>query len=113
MHLEVLDFESGISGVRLHGRLDVAGAAAIETRLLAATVARGQPALVDLTGVEFVASMGIGLLIACAKGLALKQCRLALYGANPMVGEVLAQAGLGHIMAVCDTEEDARQRVRG
>jgi len=112
MHLESLNFAPGISGVRLFGRLDVAGAGEIETQLLAATVAKGQPAVIDMTGVDFIASMGIGALIAVSKGLALRQCRLALYGPQPMVRVVLDNAGLGKVMSVCDTPEEALSRVR-
>lgn len=111
MRIDALDFAPGISGVRLFGRLDVAGAAEVETKLLAATVAKGQPAVIDMTGVDFIASMGIGALIAVSKGLALKHCRLALFGPQPMVMTVLEHAGLSNVLTICDTPEDAIRRV--
>lgn len=113
MELEAWDLHEGVSAVRLKGRLDVAGAASVETRMLAATVAKGRPAVVDLSEVEFIASMGIGLLIAAAKGLALRQCRIAVYGARPLVRDVLENTAIDQVVAVCDTPEDALKRVRG
>lgn len=112
MELEAWDLPEGVSAVRLSGRLDAAGAGAIDTRMLAVTVAKARPAVVDFSQVEFIASMGIGLLISVAKGLALHHCKVAVHGARPLVRQVLEDSAIDQIVPLCDTAEEALAQVR-
>ncbi len=63
MRVDVVERDDGISQVALTGRLDVTGTLEVDLRLKASTVAAGQPTIVDLSGVEYIASRGIGLLM--------------------------------------------------
>jgi anti-sigma B factor antagonist len=96
-----------VTCVRLRGRLDAAGAGRIETRFTAATVAAGHPAIVDLSGVSFIASMGVGLLIAAARGLRNKGRLLVLFGAPEPVRAVLDLAEIGQIIPIAADEAEA------
>jgi anti-sigma B factor antagonist len=111
MDMELTALEGGVTCARLHGRLDSSGADRIGIRFTAGVVAQGRPALVDLSGVSFIASMGIRLLISCAKGLKLKGAKMVLFGAQPMVLEVLEDAGLDQILDIVGNEQDALARV--
>jgi anti-anti-sigma factor len=93
--------------IALHGRLDTPGVGAIETRFAAA--ASRKNALVDLSEVTFLASMGIRMLLTAARGLKLSGHRLVLFGAPTLVGEVLENSGLNQILPVAPDEATARQ----
>lgn len=113
MEMTINELPGTVTGVRLNGRLDTAGADAIGTRFTAAVAAVGRSAIVDLSQVSFVSSMGIRLLIATARALNLKGGRLVLFGATPMVQEVLDGMGLDGILPVVTTEQDALARLAG
>ncbi len=91
----------------LSGRLDTAGVGRIETRFTASVVPAGKHALVDLSGVTFVSSLGIRMLVGVARALAQKQARMILFGAQPLVSESLDHASLGRIIPIVADEAAA------
>lgn len=101
------DLAGPVSVVRLQGRLDAAGSDVIGLRFTAAVASQPRDAVVDLTGVSFVASLGLRLLISAARSLAGKGHRMALFGANDMVQGVLDDAALDQIMPITATEAEA------
>jgi anti-anti-sigma factor len=113
MDMELIDLGAGVTGARLVGRLDAAGADRIGLRFTAAVVAQARPAVVDLSGVSFIASMGIRLLISSAKGLKAKGATMVLYGAQPLVQDVLEQAALDQILDIVASEAEALARLAG
>src|SRR5262249_25783173 len=58
MQITVSDLDGSIKKVTLIGKLDIAGAGVIETPMAAVAGTRGN-VLVDMTGVDFIASIGI------------------------------------------------------
>jgi len=106
-----VDKVGGANCARIRGRLDATGADSIDLRLTAALTSSGQPAIIDLSGVDFVASMGLRLLISVAKALRVKGAAVALFGANEAVGDVLEQIALGELMPIVATEQEALDAV--
>ena len=111
MDMDVTELGGRATCVRLKGRLDAVGADGIALRFTAAVVSQGRPAVVDLSGVSFIASMGIRLLISAAKGLSLKGAKMALFGAPPLVQEVLQQTAIDQIIDITASETEALARV--
>lgn len=111
MDMQISEVGGNVTCVRLMGRLDATGADSIDTAFTAATVARGRHAVVDLSGVSFVASMGLRLLIASARGLHLKGAKLVLFGAQELVYTVLDQAALDQIVPLVATQQQALERL--
>ena len=72
---------------------------------------QGRDAVIDLSGVSFVASMGIRLLIASARGLRQKGATLVLFGAQELVANALDQAALDQIIPIVATERQALDRL--
>jgi anti-anti-sigma factor len=93
--------------VTLTGRLDTPGVDQIESPFFEAIVPGGHHAIVDLTGVEFVTSMGIRMFIAAARGARARSARLALFGAQPLVQEVFENAALAQLLDICPNEAAA------
>jgi len=103
MDIEMTDLGRAAK-ITLMGRLDTPGVDEIETRFTAGVVARGRDALVDLTQVTFVSSMGIRMLLSAARSLSLKKAKMVIYGAQPMVRESFDHVGLPDILPVVADE---------
>ncbi len=113
MDMQVSEIGGKVTCIRLSGRLDAPGAGSIDVPFTAAVVAQARDAVVDLSGVSFVASMGIRLLIASARGLSLKGANLVLFGAQDLVYTALDQAALDQIIPIVATESEALERLAG
>lgn len=97
----------GITKAVLDGRLDTAGVNDVEIRFVAGIVPLGTAAIVDLTRVSFVASLGIRMLLSTARSLRNKGAKLALFGATPNVMEIIESTALSDIIPVLRTEDEA------
>lgn len=95
------------SKVVLKGRLDTTGVDRIETKFVASLVPRGLSAIVDLSQVDFVASMGLRVLISVARSLSRKNARLVLFAPQEGVREVFESVSLGDLIPIRETEADA------
>ncbi len=113
MDLDITELPGPITCVRLTGRLDAAGADAIGLRFTTAVASLSRPAVVDLSGVPFVASMGLRLLISTARGLNVKGHKMALFGAQPLVQGVLEDAAIDQIIPLAATQDAALAALRG
>ena len=71
--------------VVLEGRLDTPGVDSIETRFLASLVPAASNAILDMSQVDFVSSLGIRMLVSAARSLKLRQATLAMYGVQGQV----------------------------
>ena len=105
--MEVSALREGVIKVALVGRLDSAGVDRIETRFLASIVPGGCSAIVDLSQVDFIASMGIRMITSAVRSLRARNASAALYGAQPLVREVLGMVNLGQVVPICSTEAEA------
>ena len=100
MRLEIAYLPSGIKQLTLTGRLDVEGAMQIDNPFAFAVTTEKAPILVDLSSVEFIASIGMRLLLMNAKALNSRGGKLVLYRPQPMVYEALATAGIDLLIPV-------------
>jgi anti-anti-sigma factor len=110
MDMAAVDLD-GVTCVRLNGRLDAAGADQIDLRFTSNVVSPGRNAIIDLSGVTFIASMGLRLLISTARSLRLKGGTLVLFGAQELVKSVLDDAALEQIIPIVETERQAHARL--
>ncbi len=102
MEMKSIKTDGAYIHVALSGRLDVDGARILSPKLDAAIVAKGRPAIIDLTECAFLSSMGMRLLLSVAKALKSKRAKLVLYNPQPMVLAALQTAGFGLIMPIVD-----------
>lgn len=112
MEIATLERHQGpLTEVRLSGRLDAAAADQIGTRFTAAVAASGRPAAVDVTQVDFIASMGLRLLLQTAKALRARGAALVIYGAGDSVREVFANSALDQIIPLEPNRDAALARL--
>jgi len=97
----------GVTKAVLGGRMDSLSVGEVETRFIAHIVPREQSAVVDLSDVSFIASLGIRMLLGTARALDRYGARLALYGAQDDVMEIIETTALTEITPVVGTEEEA------
>jgi anti-sigma B factor antagonist len=106
MDMSVLD-EDGLTRIVLVGKLDLKGAEEIDLRFGAVAGKRPKVAI-DLTGVDYMASMGVRLLVMCGKTSAQRGNKVALFGASEPVSKVISTSGLDQIIPVAKDWPSAR-----
>ena len=94
--------------VVLTGRLDIVGAEVIALPLATLAGAK-QNLIVDMSGVSFLASIGIRHLVSAAKVVSRRGGRLVLLNPTEVVEEVLISSGLTNMLPIVrsDSEADA------
>lgn len=107
MKLVIHERAEGISHVALSGRLDAIEIPAIEHSFAEATAGRNRPAIVELSGVEFISSLGIGVLFANTKKLKQAGHKLVLLNPKGMVDEVLRSSKMDRVMPIARDLADA------
>ncbi|NVO04485.1 MAG: STAS domain-containing protein [Rhodoferax sp.] len=99
MPIEFQDNSDALRTVRITGRMDLVGTDEIATRFTALTAASGRRLVVDLTGVVFLASIGIRALITNAKALQQRGGRTVIYvGDNQAVYKTLETTGVDSLI---------------
>ena len=94
MQLKIINNSAACSHVALSGSFDCEGVAEIFEEFKRNVTDRGLPAILDLTEMEFISSLGLRTLIASAQELARHKARLILYNPQPFVMDELRTAGL-------------------
>ena len=100
MDISFEQLSDGIKLVKLAGRLDMMGAQSIDLKFTSGVATGDAGVVVDLSGVSFLASLGIRTLISPAKALKARGGRMVLLNPQPLVLEVLKVSGLLGILPV-------------
>jgi anti-sigma B factor antagonist len=112
MELQYSEVETNIRLIRLSGRLDILGVGEIESQFAAHCSGEIPRVIVDLTDVEFVASIGIRLLTLTAKSVMSRGGRMVLLNPTSDVRDVLELTGIPAIIPVYDEMESAEAVLR-
>ncbi len=110
MELVVADHDAATRLVTLIGRLDALGADQVEHRF-AAAVQADRHALVDLSQVPFVGSLGLRMLISLARSMQRRGRRMVLFGADPLVQGIFDTVALGDLIPIAADREAALARL--
>lgn len=109
MNLAYEDLNDALRLVTLDGRLDIAGTDSIGTRYAAIAGTTGKRLIIDLSAVSFLGSIGIRMLLSSAKACQQRGGRtLLLIVGNESVARTLEVAGMGALMPMFGTLEEAR-----
>jgi anti-anti-sigma factor len=85
--------------VTMVGRLDIAGADVVALPL--ATLAGSKDSLfIDMTGVSYIASIGLRHLVSAAKAVGRRGGRLVLLNPNEAVTEIITTSGLTDLLSI-------------
>lgn len=102
---EVMD--NGTILVELAGRLDAMGVQAIEKPFNEAVHHRTAQVVVDMTGVDYVSSAGIALLLVKGKMLSTSGGLLAVAALNELVWDIFERTGYTQTLPVYATVDEA------
>jgi anti-anti-sigma factor len=106
--MEIVTSEDSGSTARiaLQGRMDIAGAEVVALPLATLAGAK-QGLIVDMSGVSFIASIGIRHLVTAAKSLSRRGGRLVLLSPTALVTEVLTTSGLTDLLPIVQSDAEA------
>ena len=96
-----------VARIKFKGRLDTHGVDQVETKFTASIVPGRHSAIVDLSSLDFISSMGLRMFIGVAKALKRHNAKLVLFAAQPQVNEVFTSASLSQIVPIVGTETEA------
>jgi serine/threonine-protein kinase RsbW len=102
-----------ISYIALEGRLDADGVAEMEQPFADAVLGRGLPTVVDMSGISFMSSLGIGMLFDTTKKLKKSGRKLVLLNPQGMVETVLKTSKMDKLMPLVYGLQEAVQLVGG
>jgi len=112
-HSASIDFEEvndNLRLIRLTGRLDMQGVEAIDDKFTFLAASQKHRIIVDLTGLDFIASIGVRSLISNAKAQHQLGGRLVLLAEeDSIVTKVLTHNGINSIIPMFTDVERARQ----
>jgi anti-sigma B factor antagonist len=94
------------------GELDIGAASALRERLQAVLESGATRLIVDLSEVAFIDSLSLAAVVGAHRRLG-DPSRLAIVATHPYVRLILDAAGVGSIVAVYDTRDEALAHVAG
>ena len=100
------DLGGGITRVTLTGAFDIAGAADVDMPF-AVLSGRHDKVIVDFSGVDFLASIGVRVLVKAARAIGNRGGRMVLVNPGPAARKVLATTGVDQLVTVVDDEAAA------
>jgi len=106
MELRILE-EGPPARVALVGRLDIAEVHQVETRFVAATATQRRSVIVDLSGVSFIGSIGVGMLMGAARALKRHGAAMVLLDPQPFVERVLDLSRITDVVPVVRGMDEA------
>jgi anti-anti-sigma factor len=107
MELYYRELDNNIRLIKFIGKLDIAGTTEIETQFAAYCAGENPRVVVDLSEVEFLASIGIRLLTRTAKSVTSRGGKMVLLNPSPDVQHVLDVTGIPAIIPVHSHLESA------
>lgn len=110
MPIDIQDLDNGITRVVLSGRIDIAGAAEIDMPMNIVGGSR-RAVVIDLSAVDFLASMGLRSLVLAGKSIQSKRGKVVLLSPKPIVEQVITTSGIDEIIPVMHDEAAAMTAV--
>jgi anti-anti-sigma factor len=99
--------ENGVTVVDIEGKMTTTTSPEADAYLKELLDEGASQILLNLEGVDFVASTGLRVILATGKKLLGSGGRLVICSLNPTVAEVFRMSGFSQMFAVFDTEQEA------
>ena len=107
MEIHYSELDNSIILIKLSGRLDIIGTGEIETKFAGYCTGENVRVIVDLSEVDFLASIGIRLLTLTAKSVASRGGKMVILNPIPEVQDVLEITGIPAIIPIYSYLESA------
>ena len=99
--------EGGVVVVSPQGRIDSTSSATLDHHLQGLAAAGKTRVVVDFSGVDYISSAGLRVMLALAKRGRDQKGRVALFGMNDSVRQVFELAGFVALFTIAATRTDA------
>ncbi len=110
MKIEAESLDGGIQKIVLAGRMDVQGSQEIDLKFTSFT-ANQTAVIVDMSGVDFLASIGIRTLLLSAKAVSSRGGKLVFLNPDANVTHILEMAGVDTLIPICRSLNEARSTI--
>jgi len=97
--------------VRPVGRIDGTTTARLEQAITTLVSAGNARLVLDLQQVDYISSAGLRTILMAAKRAKTAAGGLVMFGLQPSVEEVMTTSGFATIVAIVDSEADARREL--
>jgi anti-anti-sigma factor len=99
MQISTEQLADGVTRVALDGRLDIAGAAAVDLKM---NIVAGSATklLIDLQNVSFLGSMGLRSIVLPARAVHSRGGKVVLFAPGEMVESVLKTSGIDSMLPI-------------
>lgn len=111
MNIEAEALADGVWKINLKGRMDIQGTQVIDTKFSGMTGGGRNAIVVDMSGVDFLASIGIRTLILNGKAVGQRGGKMVLLKPEPSVAKVLRTAGVDSLLPIYEDLDEARVAV--
>jgi len=112
MDMTVINADDELTHVKLRGRVDLDTIGDLDREFTRQTVTRRKDVIVDMSDVDYMASIGLRMLITAAKALDKFGASMVLLNPHPDVEDVLRTAGFDKVMPIEHDLESARDALR-
>lgn len=102
MKLEYSELDDGIRLIKLNGRLDLNGTYGVEVQFVRYCQGENIRVLVDLSGVSYLSSVGIPMLVNTAKSVKNRGGKIAFLSPTENVAKVLELVGVSQVIPTYD-----------
>lgn len=107
MEFDYSELDNGIGLIKLDGKLDIIGVGEIETKFSGYCSGEKVRMVVDLSNVDFLASIGIRLLVTTAKSIVARGGKMVLLKPTSEVFGILEVTGIPAIIPIYSQLESA------
>jgi anti-anti-sigma factor len=112
MKLEYTELKDGIRLITLEGRLDLNGTYNIEVQFVNHCAGDKARVLVDLSGVSYVSSVGIPMLVNTAKSITSRGGKMAFLNPQENVVKVLELVGVSQVIPIYYDQKTAIENLQ-
>ena len=106
IQLNEIQVDDRITHLAIVGSPDVSGLHAVDVKFHGYTASRRRPTLVDLSGLEFISSLGMGMIVSCARSLKRYGAGMVLLNPRPEVEEALKAVGIDQGVPIVRSVEE-------
>jgi anti-anti-sigma factor len=106
MAISTEELAGGITRIILDGRLDIEGAAAVDSKMNVIAGSK-KTVLLDLQNVSFLGSMGLRLLLVPAQAIKSRGGKMVIFGPNELVEKVLQTSRVDMLIPIHHELESA------
>jgi anti-anti-sigma factor len=113
MKITISEHEPGVRRINLSGRIDTVASDSLGLQFTTAVAMEKALVIVDLSGVDFMASLGIGIIVRAHNSLKLRGGKMVLLNPQPVVALVLEKTAIHTVIPIVHTIDEALAILKG